>query len=434
MYEAAVTAPTIAAPTRPWICALHADLLGRSPDPQELARWLAAHRGTSHREIASAVLRSDEYCRAQIAELYRSLLDREADPAGLEAWTQSLSSGTALQDVVAGFCDTFEYKANQTTSAFIESLYQRLLNRAPDADGKAARLAALRNRSSTFAVIRGFLCSSEYCTQRVTEVHRQLLGRDPERAELPERVLALMQGTALQHIVLGLVTSHEYIARAASRYADVAEVADPPRRTDAGPQARRALDGPQARHGDPDEDALRLVRDGDLTAALKCLMQRHGGAVYRYCRVALNDATLAADVQQQVFIEAHRDLPRFAGRSTLRTWLLGIARHRVLDAVKLRRRVQAHLDEDARAADPPDPGPSPEQWLDDARLVAALLAAVAELDERVRTTLLLRYQQGMTFEEMAEITGENAGTLQARVARALRRLRERIEQRLPGSP
>ncbi|TMQ02727.1 MAG: hypothetical protein E6J91_50450 [Deltaproteobacteria bacterium] len=61
------------------------------------------------------------------------------------------------------------------------------------------------------------------------------------------------------------------------------------------------------------------------------------------------------------------------------------------------------------------------------RLHGVLLGAMSELDDRVCTTLLLRYQQGLTFDEMAEITGENAGTLQARVARALRRLRARIE-------
>src|SRR5262249_23650225 len=81
-------------------------------------------------------------------------------------------------------------------------------------------------------------------------------------------------------------------------------------------------------------------------------------AVYRYCRIALGDTVLADDVHQQVFIEAFRDLPGFAGRSTLRTWLFGIARHRVLDAAKRRRRARAHLDITG-GADLPDPRPSP---------------------------------------------------------------------------
>src|SRR5262249_11547038 len=89
---------------------------------------------------------------------------------------------------------------------------------------------------------------------------------------------------------------------------------------------------------DPDSDVLGLVANGDMKGALRRLMQRHGTSVYRYCREALRDRALAEDVQQQVFVSAFRDLPKFSGRSTVRTWLFAIARHRVLDAAKSRRR------------------------------------------------------------------------------------------------
>ena len=102
-----------ATPTRQWILALHVDLVGRPPNPQRLARWMTTlRRGASHREIASELLRSDDYCRAQASALYRSLLERDADREGLEAWTTALAAGLALQDVIAGLCDSFEYKNN----------------------------------------------------------------------------------------------------------------------------------------------------------------------------------------------------------------------------------------------------------------------------------------------------------------------------------
>ena len=56
--------------------------------------------------------------------------------------------------------------------------------------------------------------------------------------------------------------------------------------------------------------------------------------------------------------------------------------------------------------------------------------ASAELAEPARTAVLLHYQQGFTFEEMAEICDERPGTLHARVSRALPVLRARIEARL----
>jgi RNA polymerase sigma-70 factor (ECF subfamily) len=160
-------------------------------------------------------------------------------------------------------------------------------------------------------------------------------------------------------------------------------------------------------------------------------MDRHGTAVYRYCREALRDATLADDVQQQVFIEAFRDLPKFTQRSSVRTWLFAIARHRVLDAAKSRRRAQSHIEEDD-ATSVPDPRPSASERIDDGRLRDALVACLEKLRASVRTALLLRFQQGFTFEDMSEVCREKPGTLQAQVTRALPVLRECIEGRTGG--
>ena len=183
---------------------------------------------------------------------------------------------------------------------------------------------------------------------------------------------------------------------------------------------------------DPDSDVVGLVANGDMTGALRRLMDRHGPGVYRYCREALRDATLADDVQQQVFIQAFRDLPRFTGRSSVRTWLFAIARHRVLDAAKSRRRAQSHQGEDDGTS-VPDPQPSPGESIDDVRLREALLVCLGKLDENQRTAVLLRFQQGFTFEDMAEVCHEKPGTLQAKVRRALPTLRACIEQRTGGS-
>lgn len=186
---------------------------------------------------------------------------------------------------------------------------------------------------------------------------------------------------------------------------------------------------------DPDSDVMDLVQAGDIAGAISQLMQRYGTAVHRYCQTALNDPSLAEDIQQQVFIEAFRDLPKFAGRSTLRTWLLGIARHRVLDAAKARRRAEARMpgDELAELAAMPDPGPSPAESLGDMQLRQALLASLGDLGEDARITVLLRYQLDCSFGEIARICGESPGAHHARVVRALRQLRKGIQSRIDDS-
>ena len=182
---------------------------------------------------------------------------------------------------------------------------------------------------------------------------------------------------------------------------------------------------------DPDGDLLALAHRGDTAAALCGLMRRHGAAIYRYCRAGLRDAALAEDIHQQVFLAAFVDLPRFAGRSTLRVWLFAIARHRLLDAGRRRRRAPSR-DDDARAGDLPDPRPPAGEALDAARLREALIASLDELSDRTRTAVLLRYQQGFTYDEISAICHESTSTLHARVTRALPALRAAIEARLGG--
>ena len=79
----------------------------------------------------------------------------------------------------------------------------------------------------------------------------------------------------------------------------------------------------------------------------------------------------------------------------------------------------------------PDPT-DPDGRLDDASLAAALLECVGELDDDTRTAVLLRYQQGFTFEEIAQMCNEPPDTVHARVTAALPWLHECVETRTGG--
>jgi RNA polymerase sigma-70 factor (ECF subfamily) len=147
----------------------------------------------------------------------------------------------------------------------------------------------------------------------------------------------------------------------------------------------------------------------------------------------LGDSAQADEVQQLVLIQAYRDLPCFEGRSPLRNWLFAIAHNRAVDAKKRRRASETRFQE-ANIAAIPDPSPMPDVLLENARLYQIAIECLSRTEEPARTALLMRYQQGFTFEEMAEIVGVKPGTLQARAARALRTLRTCIEARLGPDP
>jgi RNA polymerase sigma factor (sigma-70 family) len=171
-----------------------------------------------------------------------------------------------------------------------------------------------------------------------------------------------------------------------------------------------------------------VTRDGG--EQLRQLMAEYGGAVYATCVRILRDRVLAEDVLQGVFLEAHRDLDRFQGRSTIRTWLIGIATHRCQDAMKARRRREKRFQTDEHAViNAPDPSSDVEGPLDRARVGKALEDCLGELSGESRAAVLMRFHAGMSYEEMADAVGDNPGTLRKRVIRALPVVRRCLESK-----
>lgn len=177
-----------------------------------------------------------------------------------------------------------------------------------------------------------------------------------------------------------------------------------------------------------EQEAIEALDRGDRKGALTVLMEAYGTSVYRYCRQMVVDADLAEDVHQMTFVQAYESLGRFARRSSLRTWLYGIARHRCLDALKTTRRRRARFELVEELPEEPDSREHPEERLTARSLSTALEECLRQLAPRIRTAVLHRYQDGFSYPEMARICRERAATLQARVARALPGLRRCIEQ------
>jgi len=175
-----------------------------------------------------------------------------------------------------------------------------------------------------------------------------------------------------------------------------------------------------------DSSILQALDAKDYRRALRLLMAAYGNSVYSYCGRILGSVPQVDDVHQLVWIQAYEALPTFARRSSLRTWLFGIANHRCLDAIKAYRRLRKRVVADGTQLPeaPPARTPSAERKFDHAIVTAALDDCLARLPTSIRMALLLRFHEGFTFEEMSAITSEKAGTLQARVSRAMPLLKD----------
>lgn len=176
-------------------------------------------------------------------------------------------------------------------------------------------------------------------------------------------------------------------------------------------------------------EILSALERGDHTAALRLLMQEYGAAIHRYCRQLVDDADLADEAHQMTFVQAFEGLGRFARRSSLRTWLFGIAHHRCLDLLKIHRRRQKRFPLMDELPERPAPVETSEDHLAARSRIGALGECLRQLAPHIRAAVLLRFQQGLTYEEMSRLEGERPATLQARVVRALPVLRRCLERK-----
>jgi len=151
---------------------------------------------------------------------------------------------------------------------------------------------------------------------------------------------------------------------------------------------------------------------GDPLAAA-ALVRATQPDVWRLC-AALGDPSSADDLTQETYLRAFGSLHRFEGRSSVRTWLLSIARRVCADAVRSRRRRRLTLVRDVADVEPT--GPS-----QDADRVAEGVAVddlLARLAPDRREAFVLTQLLGLPYAEAAEVAGCPVGTIRSRVARA----------------
>lgn len=179
----------------------------------------------------------------------------------------------------------------------------------------------------------------------------------------------------------------------------------------------------------PEQEILRALERGDDKEALTLLMGLYGEPLYRFCRQMVQDEELAQDVHQMTFVQAYEGLASFARRSALRVWLFSIARHRALDALKALRRRRARFHAVETLPEPAAPQRGVDEQLAARSLRQALARCLDTLAPRARMAVLLRFQEEISYVEMARLLTERAATLQARVARAMPVLQRCLEER-----
>lgn len=192
--------------------------------------------------------------------------------------------------------------------------------------------------------------------------------------------------------------------------------------------------------GSPGED-LKAARDAELVTRSKAgdleafgeLVRRYQKPVFRIVLRMVKSPDDADDLTQDTFVRAHRGLRTFKDEFDFHPWLYRIAVNQAINFLNKRKR-QAAVDLEGVPERDIKSGPEPESPLQSAsrqEMLERLESALARLPEEQRTVFLLRVQEGLSYEEIAETMETPKGTVMSRLARARMALRKYME--MPAS-
>jgi RNA polymerase sigma-70 factor, ECF subfamily len=159
-------------------------------------------------------------------------------------------------------------------------------------------------------------------------------------------------------------------------------------------------------------------------SAVAHIVNRYQRPIIRLISRMVGDPALAEDLAQETFVKAFRNLSAFDTTRRLSSWLFRIAHNTTLDALRQKRPATVPLDD--ASADSDQPAVVTSDPVEQRALRAALDAAMAELRPDYRAAVALRYEEGLSFEEIGQILRIPEATARSHVHRARKALLSRL--------
>jgi len=172
---------------------------------------------------------------------------------------------------------------------------------------------------------------------------------------------------------------------------------------------------------DADLEAIDNCLSGDRDA-FRGLLERHQRVVYNLARQMLGDATEAEDVAQEAFMKAYMALENFRRECSFRSWVCQITNRLCIDRIRARKAQakQVSLDD---VTEPASPGP-------DEAIISSeeIKAAMNKLPEHLRSVLMLRHLEELSYEEISTALDMPIGTVKTHLHRGRNALKEELEK------
>jgi len=173
-----------------------------------------------------------------------------------------------------------------------------------------------------------------------------------------------------------------------------------------------------------DERVIEACRNGDREA-FRLLFETYKDRVFSIAVYTFNgDEGAAGDIAQQVFLKLMTSINQFRGDSSFTTWLYRMVVNACIDERRRRRRFLpfGELESRTRMTD----RKSQEKRFARIELAGCVQAAIAELRPKLRMPILLKYVEGLSYEEIADVLSCSKGTVASRLNRGHKELARRL--------
>jgi RNA polymerase sigma-70 factor (ECF subfamily) len=169
-----------------------------------------------------------------------------------------------------------------------------------------------------------------------------------------------------------------------------------------------------------DEALMEEVRSGNL-AAFQALYDRHYRSVFGFLLRSVGERPAAEDLLQETFLRVFAHREEYRPTAAFKSWLLTIARNLLIDHLRQRSRSR-DLESVENLEAMADPGVTPLQQAEGRELEERLQEAVLRLAPSQREVLLLSRFAGLSYAEIADVTGSSPEAVRVTLHRALRRI------------
>ena len=172
-----------------------------------------------------------------------------------------------------------------------------------------------------------------------------------------------------------------------------------------------------------DGQVIKACQSGDREA-FRVLFETYKDRVFSIAVYSIGDKALADDVTQQIFLKLFTAIGQFRGESEFTTWLYRLVVNACLDERRRNRRLVAWGDS-GPVNNPSEKKPQEKQYARQ-EIAEAVRAAISQLKPKFRLPILLKYIEGMSYDEIATVMGCSKGTVASRLNRGHGELAKRL--------